>query len=197
MFELILWSMLSWKVVPEEKGVGRKKIQLDDEDILVQARVALTFSEFSKPGIAWATRMNANEVYRMSTNAFVTFDVVVDKVIALLDADARLIDIRLAPKRDMPLHSLFAGERGDAIFNYLDEVRKQIAQSCVCEVKALTSAGFMEMIPVILNVQLQMRSTDQTYIEVQGISKEGLIRHHTGEKAARSVAQRIEELLRV
>ena len=197
-FELTLWSMLPWKVVPEEKMVGRKKmIQKDDEDILVHAAISLTFSEFSKPGIAWVTRVNANEIYTISTNAFVNFDTVVERVVALLNAEARLIDIRLATEREMPLLSLFTGNRKYEFFNHPDEVRERIAQSSRCEVKVLTSAGFMEMNPVLVKVQLQRHSKDQTQLEIQGISKEGWIRQHAGEKAVRSIAQRIEGQLGV
>ena len=196
-FKLMLWSRLPWKWVSGEQTIGRKKIPKEDEDILLHVTDSWFISEFNKRLLVWSRHLNANEIYTCSTTAAVNFNTAVDTVIPLLDSEGKLIDISLATEFEMPLLSIFAGNRKYEVFNHPDKVRMRIAQSSVCEVKVLTSAGFMEMNPAIVKVQLQRHSKDQTQLEIQGISKEGWIRQHAGEKSVRSIAQQIEEQLRM
>jgi hypothetical protein len=60
------------------------------------------------------------------------------------------------------------------------------------EVKSLTYAGFLNMNPAILIAHIEQTGPDTTSVRFTGKAKEGLIKQHTAEKAARRI---IEALL--
>lgn len=61
------------------------------------------------------------------------------------------------------------------------------------EIKGVLKAGFMNMNPAVVTVWIAEDTPDQVAIRVRGTAKEGLIKQHAGEKAARRVAQELFE----
>lgn len=59
------------------------------------------------------------------------------------------------------------------------------------EVKGLVYSGFFNMNPAILIAHIEQTGLDATSVRITGKAKEGLIKQHTAEKAARRV---VEEL---
>jgi hypothetical protein len=62
-------------------------------------------------------------------------------------------------------------------------------QSGTFEAKAVVGSGFRNMNPAVVTVTMNPISSGQVHIVVQGTAKEGLIKQHAGEKAARLIAQ--------
>ncbi len=60
-------------------------------------------------------------------------------------------------------------------------------------VKAIIGSGSLNMNPAVVTVDIEQVSAQQTRVTIRGVAKEGLIKQHAGEKAARFVAQRIRE----
>jgi hypothetical protein len=56
------------------------------------------------------------------------------------------------------------------------------------EVKGLVYSGFLNMNPAILIAHLEQIGPDTTSLRITGKAKEGLIKQHTAEKAARHIA---------
>ncbi|GCE08157.1 hypothetical protein KDAU_54860 [Dictyobacter aurantiacus] len=178
---------------------GRMEIQKEDEAILVQFVASWFVNELSKRIIAWMTTyLNTNEIYTISTTVAVDFTAVVDMMLAFVDDEGGLIDVKIATERENSLHSLFPRNGTPEILVQTDEIRRLVAQSNACEIKVLIFTGLMNVNPVLATIQLRRYSEDQTSIEITGFSKEGwMIRRHAGKKVVRSLAQKIEVQLRV
>jgi hypothetical protein len=58
-------------------------------------------------------------------------------------------------------------------------------------VKGLVNAGFLNMNPAILIAHIEQTGPDTTSVSITGKAKEGLIKQHTAEKAARRTVEAI------
>lgn len=65
----------------------------------------------------------------------------------------------------------------------------------IFEVKAMIGAGYLNMNPALIIVQIHQVPSKQTHIVISGIAKEGLIKQRAGERAVRFIAQRLTEAL--
>ncbi len=65
----------------------------------------------------------------------------------------------------------------------------------VATVAAVVGSGFLGLNPAVVTVQVIPRDDGSTELVVTGTAKEGLIKQHAGEKAARDVAQHLQQRL--
>ena len=82
------------------------------------------------------------------------------------------------------------------ITNILNDAGKLLdtrEEAGIFEAKAIIGSGFGNMNPAVVTVSMNSEYSDQIHIVVQGTAKEGLIKQHAGEKAARRIAQSIVE----
>jgi hypothetical protein len=59
------------------------------------------------------------------------------------------------------------------------------------ELKGLIHAGFFNMNPAIIIIQVEQTEPETASVRITGKAKEGLIKQHTAEKAVRRIADRL------
>ncbi len=59
------------------------------------------------------------------------------------------------------------------------------------EIRGVLKAGLLNMNPAVVTVWISEQSPDRIAVRLRGTAKEGLIKQHAGEKAARRVAQEL------
>ena len=65
----------------------------------------------------------------------------------------------------------------------------------VATVAAVVGSGFLGLNPAVVTVQVIPCGAGSTELVVTGTAKEGLIKQHAGEKAARAIAQHLQQRL--
>jgi hypothetical protein len=63
------------------------------------------------------------------------------------------------------------------------------------EVKAMVGSGFLNLNPAVVSVTVEKSLSGQTHVSIRGTAKEGLIKQHSGEKAACRLAEQLSNLL--
>ncbi len=58
---------------------------------------------------------------------------------------------------------------------------------------AVIGSGFLNLNPALVRVEIVAVSKNSTQVTIRGVAKEGLIKQHAGEKAARKIADLLEQ----
>ncbi len=61
-------------------------------------------------------------------------------------------------------------------------------------VAAVVGSGFLGLNPALVTVEVIPEKENRVSVAVSGVAKEGLIRQHAGEKAAKRIAGRLQEM---
>jgi hypothetical protein len=61
-------------------------------------------------------------------------------------------------------------------------------------VAAVIGSGFLGLNPALVTVEVIPEGGDRVVVNVTGVAKEGLIKQHAGEKAAKRIASRLQEM---
>ncbi len=67
--------------------------------------------------------------------------------------------------------------------------------SDVASINGVIGSGFLSLNPAVVTVQVIQRDENLTDIVVTGVAKEGLIKQHAGEKAAKNIASQLTQRL--
>lgn len=78
-----------------------------------------------------------------------------------------------------------------AVLTELGRVVESQEQGGVVMIKGVVGSGFMNMNPSVVTVQIEAVGEGHCAVTIRGTAKEGLIKQHAGEKAARRVAERL------
>lgn len=60
-------------------------------------------------------------------------------------------------------------------------------------VSAVVRSGFLGLNPAVVTIEVLAQGENQATVNVSGMAKEGLIKQHAGEKAARRIADRLKD----
>ncbi|NLS91662.1 MAG: hypothetical protein GXX96_05720 [Planctomycetaceae bacterium] len=66
----------------------------------------------------------------------------------------------------------------------------------IASVSGVIGSGFLGLNPAVVTVQVNSRDGNVTDVVVTGVAKEGLIKQHAGEKAAKAIARQLMDLNR-
>lgn len=84
-------------------------------------------------------------------------------------------------------------------FDVLDaagRIRADVAtHSDAPSVSAIVGSGFLRLNPALVTVEIVAGENERCRVLVSGVAKEGLIKQHAGEKAARRIAKRLQAAL--
>lgn len=83
-----------------------------------------------------------------------------------------------------------------AVLQEKGQLREDIqAPPDIAALSAVVGSGFLGLNPALVTVQVAAHADNLTHIQITGIAKEGLIKQHAGEKAAKLIAAQLAERL--
>lgn len=83
-----------------------------------------------------------------------------------------------------------------AVLQEKGQLREDVPSPCdIAALTAVVGSGFLGLNPALVTVQVTARADHLTDIQITGIAKEGLIKQHAGEKAAKLIATQLAERL--
>ncbi len=95
-----------------------------------------------------------------------------------------------------PAASETALRTAHAVLQEKGQLREDIqAPPDIAALTAVVGSGFLGLNPALVTVQVTARADNLTDIQITGIAKEGLIKQHAGEKAAKAIAAQLAERL--
>ena len=109
-----------------------------------------------------------------------------------------IVGARLLPTQEYEMTTLVRASRetvASALVSVLaaqGRVFGSVAGAEAVEMRGLVYSGFLNMNPAILVVHIEQTVPDATTVRITGMAKEGLIKQHTAEKAARRVAEALQ-----
>jgi hypothetical protein len=87
---------------------------------------------------------------------------------------------------------LRAGAEVLAAEGQLQEVARAASEAPA--VAAVVPSGFLGLNPALVTIEVLPQDGQQVVVNVSGLAKEGLIKQHAGEKAARRIADRLQAM---
>jgi hypothetical protein len=103
-----------------------------------------------------------------------------------LPSDAFQTEIEVAAPPDAVLRRAFD------VLHELGRIRDDVVhESEAPAVCAVVGSGFLRLNPALVTVEVSAQEEGRVRVLVSGVAKEGLIKQHAGEKAARRVAERL------
>ncbi|MBN1588506.1 MAG: hypothetical protein JW888_03235 [Pirellulales bacterium] len=115
---------------------------------------------------------------------------VVGRVARKLPNDMFQVELELAESADRVLR--VACDVLDEVGRIRDDV---VASDAAPTVAAVVGSGFLNLNPAVVTVEVAPLAADRARVTVTGTAKEGLIKQHAGEKAARRIADKLRQSL--
>ena len=107
-----------------------------------------------------------------------------------LPVDAFTLELRLHVNPEVALRTACDLLQEEGQLRDDDEV--QASTPCV---SAVVGSGFLGLNPALVTIEVIPLGDDDVKVTVVGTAKEGLIKQHAGEKAARKIAGRLQQRL--